>query len=313
MRPINTVLGTVDVNNLGGVLMHEHVFCSRFAKDYSGLDRNALARRGEILFTEARKNGISTVVDCTPWDLQRDIPLMQEVSRLSGIQIIACAGTYHFYHPEVDRLDADGIAGRIIDAFDRGFGNTGVRPGAIKCAVQDEMSPYHKKLMIATAKAHVATGLPVITHSGQKTALEQQNILLSEGVHPQKLIIGHVGDYHDLPLQIKLLSRGTFVGMDRTFHAEQRIRLLAELCRQNYAGQLMLGHDRAVYMDFQEPDLSPEEVWNRQNHTDTPEGRRVFLFIHDVILPGARENGVTEEQIRTILQDNPRRFFSDKP
>ena len=313
MKPIHTVLGTISSEQLGGVLMHEHIFCSRFDRDFSALNRRALARRGQILLQAAKEHGISTILDATPWDLHRDLPLMREVSRLSGVQIIACAGTYHFYRPEIDRLTANAIAGKILDAFDHGFGDTGVRPGAIKCASQDEITPYHEKLLRAAAMAHRATGLPVITHSDQKTALAQQEILLGEGVRPEMLIIGHTGDYCDLPLQTKLLSRGTYLGMDRTFNPEQRARVLAELCGMGYAGQLVLGHDRAVYMDFSCPEASAAEVWNQQNDADTLQGRRLFLFLHDEILPRAREKGVSQADMDAMLRENPRRYFKGLP
>ena len=313
MKQVNTVLGTISPQQLGGVLMHEHIFCSRFDRDFRVLDRRALARRGQILLQAAKEHGISTILDATPWDLHRDIPLMQEISRLSGVQIIACAGTDHFYRPEIDHFTAEAIAGKILDAFDHGFGDTGVRPGAIKCAVQDEITPYHEKLLRATAMAHRATGLPVITHSSQKTALAQQDILLGEGVRPEMLIIGHTGDYCDLPLQTKLLSRGTYLGMDRTFQPEQRAHVLAELCGMGYAGQLMLGHDRAVYMDFSRPKASASEVWNQQNDADTPQGRRLFLFLHDEILPKAQKEGVSQQAIDEMLRENPRRYFAGLP
>jgi phosphotriesterase-related protein len=36
-----------------------------------------------------------------------------------------------------------------------------------------------------------------------------------------------------------------------------------------------------------------------------------YLHIHDEVLPYVRERGVTEEQITTMLVDNPRRYFEN--
>ena len=36
-----------------------------------------------------------------------------------------------------------------------------------------------------------------------------------------------------------------------------------------------------------------------------------FLHIHNDVLPALRERGVTDDQIRAMLVDNPRRIFSD--
>ena len=38
-----------------------------------------------------------------------------------------------------------------------------------------------------------------------------------------------------------------------------------------------------------------------------------YLHIHDEVLPYAREHGVTEELIATMLTANPRRFFESGP
>ena len=310
MAALNTVLGGISAEQLGNTLMHEHVFCSRFAKDYSGLDRNALAERGRILLETAKQAGIHALLDATPLDLQRDMALMREISLRSGVHIIACTGTYHIYRPELDAMDAEKIAGRMIDAFDHGMGSDGVRPGVIKCAVQDEITPYHMKLLRATALAHRATGLPVTTHCTHATALEQQKILLDAGVRPEKLVVGHVGDYYDLPLQLELLQNGSFIGVDRMHDPQNCARVIAELCAKGFADRMVLGHDRGIFMDFREPDLSAAEVWQRQNNAHTPEGRRQFFVIHDELLPMIRERGVTQAQIDCMFRKNPARYFS---
>lgn len=309
MRTIDTVCGSLPSDHLGRMLMHEHVFCVGFDKDYSGVDRRAVADRGEALFGELRRAGYASVLDATPWDLGRDLALTREISLRTGVEIIVCAGTYHFYHSELDAMDMEAIAGRIEDAFDHGFGQTGIRPGAIKCAVQDEISPYHAKLLRAAARAHRRTGLPIISHTAHPTARALQQLLLDEGVNPRMLIVGHVGDYDDGALHEELLQNGTWLGLDRSADPQRRGKLLARLCAQGFADRLMLSQDRAVFMDFSEPHLPPDEVWRKQDTASTPEGRRHFLHLDDNILSVARALGVTQAQIDRMQIENPRRFF----
>ena len=54
---------------------------------------------------------------------------------------------------------------------------------------------------------------------------------------------------------------------------------------------------RPCYIDWIDPNVRP---FLSQWH---------YLHIHDEVLPYAREHGVTEEQIATMLTANPRRFF----
>ena len=64
-----------------------------------------------------------------------------------------------------------------------------------------------------------------------------------------------------------------------------------------YAERMVLSQDAACYIDWIDPNVLP---FLPQWH---------YLHIHDEVLPYAREHGVTEEQIATMLTANPRRLF----
>ena len=78
---------------------------------------------------------------------------------------------------------------------------------------------------------------------------------------------------------------------------EARADTLIEMCRRGYAERMVLSQDAACYIDWIDPNVVP---FLPQWH---------YLHIHDEVLPYAREHGVTEEQIATMLTANPRRFF----
>ena len=120
-----------------------------------------------------------------------------------------------------------------------------------------------------------------------------------EGVHPRRVVLSHSGDTTDCDHLADLADAGFLLGMDRfglhldtTFEA--RADTLVEMCRRGYAGSMVLSHDTSCYIDF-DPTRPPVP--------------RHYLHIHDEVLPYAREHGVTEEQIATMLTANPRRFF----
>ena len=69
------------------------------------------------------------------------------------------------------------------------------------------------------------------------------------------------------------------------------------MIRRGYAGRLVLSQDAACHLAWVDPALAgalPD--WN-------------YLHIHRKILPALRERGVTDDQIRQLLVDNPRRYF----
>jgi phosphotriesterase-related protein len=116
------------------------------------------------------------------------------------------------------------------------------------------------------------------------------------------VILGHSGDTTDCDHLAELADAGFTLGMDRfginlevTFEA--RADTLAEMCRRGYAERMVLSQDAACFIDWIDPNVLP---FLPQWH---------YLHIHDEVLPYAREHGVTEEQIATMLTANPRRLF----
>jgi phosphotriesterase-related protein len=65
-----------------------------------------------------------------------------------------------------------------------------------------------------------------------------------------------------------------------------------------HAGKLVLSHDYSCFIDwFPEQDLSVRfPNWH-------------YLHIHQDVIPALRRLGVSEDEIRTMLIDNPRRIF----
>jgi phosphotriesterase-related protein len=93
MSIVNSVLGPLDTKDLGFTLMHEHVISQGFvAQNYPELFGPRFMDRIISGITEARKGGVDTIVDATPFDLGRDVSVLAEVSRRTGVNIIACTG-----------------------------------------------------------------------------------------------------------------------------------------------------------------------------------------------------------------------------
>ena len=81
------------------------------------------------------------------------------------------------------------------------------------------MTAVERKVFRAVGKAHVATNLPIFTHTGipGKAAIEQLDILEDAGVDPKRVCIGHLGNLNDPNVYVHktICRRGGFVGFDR--------------------------------------------------------------------------------------------------
>ncbi|MDD5190333.1 MAG: hypothetical protein PHE50_04750, partial [Dehalococcoidales bacterium] len=196
MSFINSVLGPIDSTKLGFTLGHEHllVAAAGVSEYYSQLLDDDLPRRLIRELKIAKHGGIDTIVDVTPHDLGRHPRLMAQVSRESGVNIIACAGWYtnipFFFHG----LSPDKIANLFIRETQVGMGETGIKAGVFKGASDIGGVTVHEAMMLrGIARAHLETKIPLVLHShaGNQVARRQIEILKEERVDLTRVQIAH--------------------------------------------------------------------------------------------------------------------------
>ncbi len=309
MASISTVTGEVAPENLGVTLFHEHLAMVSPGLELNwpqAFDRPAEVERAVGLLSEAAARGVRTLVDVTTIDLGRDISMQQQIGERAEVNIVVASGVH--MRPSRFLLHApdERIVELFVDDIERGIGGTSIRAGALKIASGEEVTEENERLLRLVARAQVATGVPIITHSEALTESggRQQEVLADEGVDLSRVVVGHVGDTTDLDYLGRLMARGSFIGMDRFGFAaslplEDRIATVAELCRRGEEEQVLLSQDAATSYDALPAHLTLENqpLWR-------------FTTIHDVVLPALREQGVSEAQIETMLVDNPRRLLT---
>jgi phosphotriesterase-related protein len=150
-----------------------------------------------------------------------------------------------------------------------------------------------------------ATGVPISTHTHPATrrGLEQQAIFDEEGVDLSRVVIGHSGDSTDLDYLKEIMSRGSYIGMDRfgidvLLPFEERVNTVATLCEQGFAGQMVLSHDAACFNDWLPAEALPVMTPNWH-----------YLHITNDVIPALKNRGVTDEQVKQMMVDNPRTIF----
>jgi phosphotriesterase-related protein len=319
MSAIQTVRGPIDSSRLGATLMHEHVFVlsPEFMQNYPGLwgDEqqridDAVARLDELAAT-----GIQSLVDLTVIGLGRYIPRIQRVAERSSLNIVVATGLYtyndvpfyfHFRGPGTTLGGPELMTEMFIRDIQDGIADTGVRAGILKCATDAPgLTPGVERVLRAVAQAHRRTGVPISTHTHARTkrGLDQQRIFREEGVDLSRVIIGHSGDSTDIDYLEELIGAGSYLGMDRfgvdiILPFDARVDTLVKLCERGHASRLVLSHDAACFHDWLPEPVRPA-AWPNWH----------YLHIPRDVLPALRERGVTEEQIRAMLVENPRAIF----
>jgi len=310
MAVVNSVSGPIDTADLGFTLMHEHIMVQSpgVKENLPVMDREAEIQGAVQKLKDVQAHGVKTLVDLTPADW-RDIPFVKEVVARSGMQVIVATGIYwevpHYFRAFGLR-SIDHIADLFVRDIRDGIMDTGVRAAIIKCAT-DEIGVTEdvERILRASGRAHRATGVPISTHThaASQVGLKQQDVFESEGVDLSRVIIGHSGDSEDLDYLRCLMDRGSHIGMDRfgldmLLPTEKRVATIARLCEMGYAEKMVLSHDAACYFEWADPALRKQVVPNWH-----------FNHIPDDVIPALRDAGVSQEQIRAMTVDNPRRIF----
>ena len=324
MSTIQTIRGPVDAAEIGRTYVHEHIFVltpdvQQNYPDEWGDEEQRIADAVAKL-TALSESGVRTIIDPTVVGLGRYIPRIQRVAeQVPDLNIIVATGCYTykdvplFFHHRGPALNAalgvempDPMVDMFVGDLTEGIAGTGVRAGLLKCAIDEPgMTPGVERIMRAVARAHLITGAPITvhTHPGTRQGLAVQRLMAEEGVDPSRIVLGHSGDSEDADHLSALAEAGVWLGMDRfginlatTFEA--RADIVVEMCRRGFAGQMMLAHDAACYIDWIDPDvLAFLPDWN-------------YLHIEHDVLPYLRQHGVSDEQITTMLVDNPRRYLT---
>ncbi len=320
MPQVETARGPVDTAALGRTLMHEHVFVltpdaqQNWPDEW---DEEERVRDAVEKLSAVRDAGYTTIVDPTVVGLGRYIPRIQRIAeQVEGLNIVVATGAYTYSDvPFFFQIRGPGVLPDLpepmVELFTRdiveGIAGTGVKAAFLKCAIDHHgLTEGVERIMRAVAKTHRQTGAPITvhTHPESKTGLEVRRVLGDEGVDFSRVVLGHSGDSTDADHLTDLAESGFVLGMDRfginaTTPFEDRVGIVVEMCNRGYAEQLVLAHDAACYIDWIDPMI-------RSMLTDWH-----YLHIEQDVLPALRERGVTDEQITTMLVDNPRRYFEN--
>lgn len=320
---IATVLGDIDVADLGRTLIHEHLFIAFPGAEFDPVarfDRATFVNQAVGRLKELRSFGVKTFVDPCPMELGRDPALMAEVSEKSEVNIVCTTGFYmeSMGIPQYWRnKPEEEIADLYIHEITHGIGKTGIRPAAIKCATSPVASALEQKVLRAACRAQRATGVPIITHTTNGVGgPEQQRLFADGGVPAHRCLIGHCCDNADPAYHRQVVEGGTYIGFDRIGYediqpsavmADNLVRLLTD----GYAAQVLVSQDRYCGMLGRSlrrnPTDDPDELERMKAAGEWPP---THAYLFRTFLPMLLERGVSEAQFHRLLDENPRRFFA---
>ncbi|WP_258073556.1 phosphotriesterase [Arthrobacter sp. 08Y14] len=316
---VNTVLGPVPADALGVVAIHEALLSvvpgAEYAFDVS-MDR---AEIFEILagkLTDFREAGGNTIVDSTGMFHGRDLPLCEALSRSTGVHIIASTGMGpeemlggYFLTPQTNP-PTPWPAEKFADLFTREVTEGMVVPRVERRAAaglvtttadRAGMTPTEESLFRGAARTGRNTGIPVSIRFGAD-ALRELGVVLDEGLRPGRVLVGGL-DRSDAAAggaAVEVARLGVYAGLDHVGLNDDdaylddgaRVALVVDLIRAGHRDRILLSSN-AIGVAKGQPDY------------DLP-----FSYLLSTFVPLLASAGVSDEDIRHILVDNPRELLS---
>ena len=348
---VQTVLGLISPDELGVTLPHEHLFSDFrcYMKEPTDPEQNKLAHQkitmrnlwyaryhrlsseDNMMFDDEdmairelmyfKEAGGNTVVDMTCNNIGRNPTGLIHVAKATGLNIIM--GTSYYlalsYTPEMkmDSRTEEDLAGEFIRDITCGVGDTGIKAGIIgEIGCSFPLERGERKVLRAAGIAQQETGAAINIHPGgcPDAPFEYIKILEEVGVNLSRVAFSHMT--RTFPISARsaranLAEKGCYLefdmfGTDGIYPppiamgfdvANDAIRIteLTELIEDGFLDRILISQDVAY------------KVFLRAY------GGGGYSHILKVIVPQMRGKGLTEEQINTILVDNPKRintFFS---
>jgi predicted metal-dependent phosphotriesterase family hydrolase len=298
---VQSVTGPVAVDDLGIVMAHEHTFID-LLREYRG---NGLINDPELVAAELaryRAVGGTTIVDCTSRGLRPDPLLTRRVAEESGVTVILGTGFYR--RPYLDEAwfadrSVDEVAEVIIADIRDGIDGTGVKAGIIgEVGCDREISPAEEKSFRAAARAHHATGLTITTHAARwPIGLAQLDLLESEGVSADRVIIGHCALVPDRDYHRQVAERGAWLGFDTIQPGNEYIldrteRAILALVEAGHGDRILLSQDVCLFTDFKAC------------------GGPGYGYVLTAFLPRLQRAGLPAAVAQAMVADSPRRALS---
>ena len=314
MTFVRTVMGDIDPVDLGITYAHEHLVIDGgrpvlLEPEFDLSDVDAMVTE----VGAAVELGLGAVVDAMPCDAGRNATKLAEISRRTGIHVVAPTGLHHerYYGPahwshrvEVEELaalfvadirdgiDANDYAGPIVH-------RTPHRAGVIKVAGSDGGPSERDRLVFeAAAIAHAGTGAPILTHCERGTgALEQIAALSAFGVDPRHVVLSHVDKVVDRAYHRELAVTGAAAEYDGSFRwgdAENgTLRLLDWMAEDGLLGQVVIGMDAA-----------------RRGYLSVYGGGPGLTWLLDGFSAAMDQRGLGPDVHRELFVTNPARVFA---
>jgi len=304
-----TVRGLLPAPDMGFTLPHEHLLVRHQGPLVDMTDETCALEEMQRYY----RFGGRTLVEMTNLGLQRKPDALRRISAKSGVNVVMATGFYKdaWLPAEAHQMTIAEMAQSMITDILTGDPETGIQAGVIgELGVSRQITATEEKCLAAAARAHLATGAAINIHFDIGTTLAEYrhavHILETEGADLNRVVLDHfICRPDELEIGQELSGHGCYIEFD-LFGQEIWTKILdltgnttPEVQVSSLAWFLQAGMRERI--------LISQDVGNRVClHSNGGYG---YTHILKTIIPQLKEYGVTDEDIRVLTVDNPRRLF----
>lgn len=277
----------------GYTLMHEHMSLNLSPADMGTESFDLLC----MDLKEAYRYGVRNIVDMTNQSMGRAPEYVKRLTEETGINIILSTGHYleDFIDDTILEKTPEEIADEAIRDLTVGIGESGMKAGIIGEIAWSYPGPRKKELKSWEGMCIAAqrTGATVSTHpSHGELQIPQAEYLLSHGIAPEKIVIGHIEFYMSDDSLKRLLNMGIFIGLDMIgkkagWCDEYRADTVRKIKEWGLLDHVLLSMDICRKEDLKSA------------------GGYGYAYMFESFIPMLKKRGITEDDIELMLKKNP--------
>jgi len=261
MTKVNTVLGEISSDDLGVVLMHEHLYANNsgwwhcpsckkrihLAEEkvnigiLSDLRMDPFVNKDNLVLNdvdcvikeliEYAELGGNTIVDPTNIGIGRDPAVIKKIAKATGLNIVLGSGFYlEPTHPDyVKKMNEEDISQLIQKEYFEGVDDSDVKIGIVgEIGVSKDFTNEERKVLVGASRAAAKAGIPLSVHlpGWERLGGQVLDVAYENGCKDGQVILCHMNpSFDDLRYQIDLAERGAWIEYDMIgmdfFYADQ--------------------------------------------------------------------------------------------
>jgi phosphotriesterase-related protein len=304
---VMTVHGLIPAEAMGITLPHEHFLVTHQGPLVDLVDADLAINE----LQRYKRAGGRTVVDMTSVGIGRDPLALKTISSHTGVNVVMGTGYYKdaWLPPDVHEMSVEEMAQVMVMEIAEGVGDTGVHAGVIgEIGVSRPITRTEEKVLAASARAQQETGTAISVHFDLGDIDEHNyalDILEDEGADLNRVVVEHVVSRPDAVEHCKsIAARGCYVEFELWgMHLWPKVN---EMVDSDYEAQIA-SLRWFIVSGLLERILISQDICCQVLLVKN--GGFGYAHILNDLVPKFKSYGITDEEIYTMMVDNPKRLF----